>query len=339
MKLDTQLGGTDLRLVAAEAQRHERMGFDGTWTLENMHDPYVPLAIAAQHTTRLQLGTNIAIAFARSPFSTATTAWDLQHLSGGRFHLGLGTQVRAHVERRFSMPFEHPAARIKDYVRCLRAIWDSFQLDAPATYEGEFYKFKLITPAFNPGPLEHPHIPVFLAGVNPTMLKTAGEVADGFHVHPFHSPGYLRDVVRTNLDQGARTRGKRVQDLQLSGSIFSVSGETQAESDAQLETVRAKLSFYASTPNYRAVLIYHGLEALGLELSKLARAGEWEAMAKKIPDALLELIVVVAPPSQLAAKLKARYAGLLERVSLYYPLPPQHPEPRWRGFVDDFRAA
>ncbi len=339
MKIDAQLGPTDLHDVAQAVQRYERLGFDGVWTLENMHDPYVPLVLAAQATQRLQLGTNIAIAFARSPFSTAVTAWDMQHLSRGRFHLGLGTQVRAHVERRFSMPFEHPARRIKDYVRCLRAVWDSFQTGAPANYEGEFFRFKLITPAFNPGPLPDPHVPVFLAGFNPVMCKAAGEVADGFHAHPFVSRAYLQDVILANVDAGARTRGKRVQDMTISAPIFTASGETQQELDAQIETIRRKISFYASTPNYHAVLRHHGMEALGLELSKLVRQGAWDAMARMIPDALLDLIVVVAPPAQLGARLRERYQGLVDRISLYYQVDPADPDARWTQFVAAFRAA
>ncbi len=339
MKIDTQLGATNLHDVEREARRYEQMGFDGIWTMENTHDPYIPLIIAASATQTVHLGTNIAIAFARSPFSTAMTAWDLQHLSRGRFHLGLGTQVRAHIERRFSMPFERPAARIKDYVRCMRAIWDTFQNDAPAKYEGEFYQYKLSTPAFNPGPLEHPHIPVYLAGMNPTMVKAAGEVADGFHLHPFHSAEFVEKVILANLDEGARKSGKRVQDIAICGPIFTVSADTQAEMDEQLETTRRKISFYASTPNYRTVLSYHGMEALGIELSQLVRKGEWDTMAKKIPDAVLDLMIVVAPPAKLATALKERYRGLLDRISLYYPLDPEDSEEKWKSFVNALRAA
>lgn len=339
MKVDAQLGTTDLHDVAGQAQRYERMGFEAIWTQENMHDPYLPLTIAAQATTRIGLGTDIAIAFARSPFSTAITAWDLQHLSRGRFKLGLGTQVRAHVERRFSMPFDHPAGRLKDYVRCIRAIWDSFQNNTPASYEGEFYQFKLITPAFNPGPLQDPAIPILLAGINPEICRAIGEVADGFHLHPFHSAEFIKHVVRANLDAGARKSGKTVQDLEIAGPIFTVSADSQAETDRQLETIRRKVSFYASTPNYRGVLSYHGLEALGIELSQLARQRDWDAMPARIPDSLLDLMVLVAPPAELGKKLKSRYEGLVDRVSPYYAIDSNESEERWKGFVDGFRAA
>jgi probable F420-dependent oxidoreductase len=200
----------------------ERLGFDGVWTFEAAHDSFLPLALAAMATTRLHLGTNIAVAFGRSPFSMAQVAWDLQQASGGRLHLGLGTQVRAHVQRRFSMPFEHPAARITDYIRCLRAIWETFQHDTRPAYEGPFYRFTLMNPFFNPGPIAHPHIPIFLAGVNPRMCRAAGEVADGFHVHPMHSVGYLRDVIYPALQEGARRSGRTVDEIMLYAPVFAI---------------------------------------------------------------------------------------------------------------------
>lgn len=339
MKIDAQLVDFELDDIEAEAQRYERLGFDAIWTRENKHDPYIPLTLAARATSRPALGTNVAIAFARSPFSTAITVWDLQKLSGGRFNLGLGTQVRAHIERRYSMEFEHPAARMREYVDCLRAIWDSFQNDAPATFEGEYYRFKLIVPAFNPGPLEQPHIPIHLAGVNPVMCRTAGEVADGFHVHPFHSVDYLRQVVMANLEQGARKRGRSAKDIEISCPIFTITADTQAEQDTQLEEIRGKAAFYASTPNYRSVLTHHGLEELGKEMSRLARQGEWETMTRKFPDSMLDRMVIVSKPGELAHKMKERYGGILDRVSLYYPVPKDDSEETWQAATKAFSAA
>ncbi|GIX49207.1 MAG: LLM class F420-dependent oxidoreductase [Candidatus Tectimicrobiota bacterium] len=339
MHLDTLLRHLPLEAVAAEAQRLESLGFDGLWTVESAHDPFLPLALAAPATSRLQLGTNIAVAFARSPFATALVAWDLQKASQGRFHLGLGTQVRAHVERRFSMPFEHPAARVTDYIRCLRAIWDTFQNGTPPRYEGPFYRFTLINPFFNPGPIPHPHIPVYLAGVNPRMCRAAGEVADGFHVHPMHSVGYLREVVLPALAEGARRSGRRVEDLVLYAPVFTVSGETQAEMDAMAQEVRRQIAFYASTPSYRVLLDYHGYGALGRELSARMRQGDFASMPGLIPDALLEEVAVVASPAELPRKLRQRYEGLLHRVALYFPVSPHDPEEKWRQFIAAFRAA
>jgi probable F420-dependent oxidoreductase len=339
MKLDTQMTYATFETLTTKAQRFERMGFDGVWTFEAAHDPFVPLALAAAATQRLHIGTNISVAFGRSPFAMAQIAWDLQQASGGRFHLGLGTQVRAHVERRFSMPFDHPAARVTDYIRCLRAIWDTFQNDTRPQYEGPFYRFRLINPLFNPGPIAHPNIPVYLAGVNPRMCRAAGEVADGFHVHPMHSMGYLRDVVRPALDEGARLSGRSADDLVLYAPVFAVSGKTQADMEAAEQEVRRQIAFYASTPNYRVLLEYHGYESLGKELSALMRRGEFAAMPKLVPDALLEEIAVVARSADLPDKLRQRYQGILQRVSLYFPIPDEAPEADWTRFVEAFRAA
>lgn len=339
MKLDTQMRNYDLNEAGRDAQRFEAMGFDGLWTFEAAHDPFLSLGIAATATDRLELGTNISVAFGRSPFAMAQVAWDLQQSSGGRFQLGLGTQVRAHVERRFSMPFDHPARRVTDYIRCVRAVWETFQTDARPDYRGEFYQFRLMNPFFNPGPIPHPEIPIYLAGVNPRMCRAAGEVADGFHVHPMNSAGYLRDVVRPAIQEGAATRGKRVDDLVLYAPIFSISGDTREDADRSEREVRRQISFYASTPNYRALLAYHGFEELGKRLSAMARRGEWDEMPALVPDALVEEVAVVASPSELPARLFERYQGLLDRVSLYFPIPAADPDARWTAFVEQFRKA
>jgi len=339
LKLDTQLRDFDFAQIGVQARRLEAMGFDGLWTFESNHDPFLPLALAAQATQRIGLGTNIAVAFARSPFATALAAWDLQRGSGGRFRLGLGTQVRAHVERRFSAAFERPAERVKDCIRCIRAIWETFQTDAKPAYKGEFYQFTLINPFFNGGPIAHPAIPIYLAGVNPAMCRAAGEVADGFAVHPFHSVGYLREVVRPHLDEGARLSGKTVDALDLYAPVFAVSGDTQAEIDRAAEEVRRQIAFYASTPNYRHVLDFHGFGALGEELSAMARRGDWEGMPGRVTDQMVQLFSLVAPPGELAGALRKRYAGLLGRVALYFPIAADDAGTRWRTFTQQFRGA
>jgi len=339
MKLDTQTRNYELSAARDDATRFEAMGFDGIWTFEAAHDPFLSLGVAATTTRRIEIGTNISVAFGRSPFAMAQVAWDLQRSSGGRFHLGLGTQVRAHVERRFSMPFEHPARRVTDYIRCVRAVWDTFQHDAAPDYQGEFYQFRLMNPFFNPGPIDTPEIPIYLAGVNPRMCRAAGEVADGFHVHPMHSAGYLRDVVRPALQAGAATRGLGVDDLTLYAPVFAISGNRREASDRAEAEVRRQISFYASTPNYRALLEYHGFESLGKELSGLARRGAWKEMPALVPDALVEQVAVVASPSELPARLFERYRGLLDRISLYFPIPESDPDAEWATFVERFRKA
>ena len=228
MKIDVGLRGHDLHALGGEAAAYERLGADGLWSYETAHDPFLPLFAAALTTERVSLGTGIAVAFARTPFAMAQTAWDLQRVSGGRLHLGLGTQVRAHIERRFAAAFEHPAARIVDYIRCIRAIWATFQHGTRPAYEGRFYRFTLISDFFNPGPIEHPDIPISLAGVGERMARAAGEVADGFHVHPLHSPGYLRDLVRPAIAEGARAAG-RDPAVDLIASVLIVTGETEGE--------------------------------------------------------------------------------------------------------------
>ena len=339
MNIDAQLGSLYPHLAAAKARRMEAMGFDAVWSFEAGHDPFLPLMPAAAATSRLHIGTNIAVAFARSPFATAQSAWDLQQASHGRFHLGLGTQVRAHVERRYDMPFEHPAARLTDYIRCLRAIFDNFQNGSKPSYEGPFYKFILTNPAFNPGPIDHPQIPIYVAGVNPRMCRVAGEVADGFHVHPMHSPSYLAAVVRPAIDEGAKMAGKSVDDLDLHASVFAVLGETEAERGASEQQIREQIAFYASTPSYRALLRHHGFEDLGKKLSGVMRAGEIDKMAAMIPDELLAEVAISADHGGLGPRLKQRYTGLVQRIATYFPVPDEDAVEKWAAVVKGFNAA
>ena len=321
MKFDEMLRGNAPHTIIQRAEVCEQQGYDCLWTVESAHNPFFPVVLGASATTRLEFGTDIAVAFARSPFSMAQAAWDLQDLSRGRFHLGLGTQVRAHVERRFSMPFEHPAARVTDYIRCIHAIWDTYQHGTRPEYEGPFYRFKLINPMFNAGPIDFKPPPIYLAGVNPRMCRAAGEVAEGFHVHPMHSAAYLREVVLPAIDEGARMRNMRASDLSLHVPVFVASAPNQMELDSQILDIRRQIAFYASTPSYRRVLEFHGLGELGPRMSALMRTGETDAMTALIPDALLDEIAIVAAPADLGARLAARYDGLADRISLYYGAP------------------
>ena len=317
MKIDTLMAPAAPNVLREQAAQLEAQGFDCIWTFEAMSDPFIPLAHAAAATSKIEIGTNIAVAFARSPFSMAQIAWDLQRDSEGRFHLGLGTQVRAHVERRFSADFDHPAARIVDYIKCLRAIWDCFQNGSKPSYDGRFYKFKLMNPFFNPGPLDHPLIPVYLAGVNARMCRAAGEAADGFHVHPMHSPGYVRDIIKPSIAEGAKLVGRDPSSVALYAPVFTITGDTQAQFDEMERTVRGQISFYGSTPSYSAVLEYHGYPDLGRQLNTLMREGKVKEMAAAIPDALLEHLAVIGKPSEIGTIMRERSEGLLDRVSLY----------------------
>jgi len=340
VKIDVGLRTHDLRALGGEAAAYERLGVDGLWSYETAHDPFLPLFVAALTTERLSLGTGIAVAFARTPFAMAQTAWDLQRVSGGRLLLGLGTQVRAHVERRFSAPFEHPAARIVDYIRCLRAIWATFQNGVRPAYEGRFYRFTLISDFFNPGPIEHPDIPISLAGVGERMARAAGEAADGFHVHPLHSPGYLRDVVRPAIAEAARAARRDPAQVALIAPVFIITGETARECAAAESYARQQIAFYASTPTYRPFLAYHGFEALGKELSVLAREGRFADMPARVPDALLDAVAVRAEPAALGAAIRARYAGdLVQRVYPYAPIPADDPGGRVAALIAGIRHA
>lgn len=332
MKLDVGLAveGKHLPEVARVARAAEVLGFAGLWTSETRHDPFLPLAIAAEHTRTLQLGTSVAIAFARSPMVVAQTAWDLQDFSDGRLLLGLGTQVKAHIERRFSMTWDAPAARLREYIQALRAIWASFQTGTALAFRGQFYQHTLITPFFNPGPIAHPDIPIAIAGVNTGLARLAGELCQGFHVHPFHSPEYVRTVVQPQVAAGATAAGRSAQEVELSTSVFVITGHSQSALAEQRERLRAQLAFYASTPTYRVVLATHGWAEIGERLQQLARQQQWDAMTRLISDEMLHAFAVEAAPDEVGAAVRARYQGLIERVAFYLPFQPGQDDPFWQ---------
>ena len=338
MKLDAGLGtGSKLKETARTARAAEEMGFAGLWTSETKHDAFLPLAIAANETQKLDLGTSVAIAFSRSPMETAQTAWDLQDLSDGRFLLGLGTQVKAHITRRFSMPWDRPAARLRDYILALRAIWESFQTEGPLRFEGEFYRHTLMSPFFNPGPIEHPEIPVYIAGVNTRLARLAGETCDGFHVHPFHTPEYVRQTVKPAIAEGASESARDAEQIVLSTSAFVITGENEEETAQQRESVRAQISFYASTPTYRTVLEAHGWEEVGERLGKMAREKKWREMPALVTDEMLATFAVEAAPDEIGGALKERYEGLIDRVALYLPFVAGERDEFWRAVVGSAR--
>jgi probable F420-dependent oxidoreductase len=336
MKLDVGLGteGNYLREVGRTARAAEDLGFAGLWSNETKHDAFLPLAIAADGTHDMELGTSVAIAFSRSPMETAQTAWDRQELSECRFLLGLGTQVKAHITRRFSMPWDRPAARLREYILALRGIWESFQAEGPLEFEGEFYSHTLMTPFFNPGPIGHPEIPVYIAGVNTRLAKLAGEICDGFHVHPFHSPEYVRQTVKPAIAEGANDAGRAAEQVVLATSAFVVSAESEGEAAEQRESVRAQISFYASTPTYRTVLEAHGWEGVGERLGAMAREKKWREMPALLTDEMLAAFAVEAAPDEVGPALKERYEGLIDRVSLYLPFVPGERDEFWRTVVE-----
>jgi probable F420-dependent oxidoreductase len=335
VKLDAGLGteGDYLKGIDRTARAAEDLGFAGLWTSETKHDAFLPLAIAANETHQIELGTSVAIAFSRSPMETAQTAWDLQKLSDGRFVLGLGTQVKAHVTRRFSMPWGKPATRLREYIMALREIWDSFQNEGPLQFEGEFYRHTLMTPFFNPGPIDHPEIPVYIAGVNTRLARLAGEICDGFHVHPFHSPEYVRQTVKPAIAEGSDEAGRDPGQVTLATSAFVISAESEEEAAEQRESVRAQISFYASTPTYRTVLEAHGWEEVGEKLGTMARQKNWREMPALVTDEMLAAFAIEAAPDEIKPALRERYDGLMDRVALYLPFVPGERDEFWREVI------
>ena len=338
MKFDVTIFPTNLNAAAAIAQQVEAYGFSGLWTSETAHNPFLPLTHAAAATKRIDLGTAIAVAFPRSPMITAQIAWDLAAQSNGRFILGLGTQVKPHIEKRFSTPWSAPAPRLREYVESLRAIWDTFQTGAPLRYRGEHYTFRLMTPFFNPGAIEHPDIPIYIAAVNDHLCRLAGELCQGLHVHPFHTARYLREVVIPNVERGAQAAGRTRADVALSCAIFVCTGKDAAETVENTAGVRTQIAFYASTPSYRPVMELHGWGDLAEQLSGLARHGKWGEMGALISDDMLREFAVIAPPDELAHAVKARYDGLLDRVGYYFAFAPEDAERQliWRSAAKTF---
>lgn len=292
------------------------LGYDGFFTAETQHDPFLPLAIAGAEETSLEIGTAIAVSFPRSPMVTAMTSWDLARLSNGRFVLGLGTQIRAHITRRFSMEWGNPGPRLRDYILALRAIWDTWQNATPLRYEGEFYKFTLMTPFFNPGPIPRPDIPVYIAGVGPWLSRMAGEACDGFFVHPFHTAKYLDKTVLPNMTIGASGAGRTLDDVERAVSVFIITGETQSEIEQAMEPVRQQISFYASTPSYAPVLEANGWD-FGGQLNAMSKKGQWEEMASLVPDEAVLEVGVAAPVDKLADAIKERYGDRIQRIGFY----------------------
>lgn len=343
MEFDAYAASVPLEHAARVARAVEARGFSGLWFTETQRPPYLGCAVAAEVTDTITIGTAIAVAFPRSPMITAQTAWELARASRGRFSLGLGTQVKAHMERRFSVPFEHPAAKLRDYVLAMRAIFLAFQDEEPLRYEGEFYSFSLLTDFFSPGPSEFPHVPISVAGVNAGMARLAGEVFDGFHVHPFHSRRYLADVLLPAITEGAAGAGRATADIEIICPVFTIVGDTEAERAPVRDSVRRQLSFYGSTRTYRPVFELHGWAETSTALHRLMAAGDTEAMAAAITDEMLDEYAVTATWDDLADQLVARYEGVADRLFTYQPAGEWLRSPeladRWQAVAARVRAS
>jgi probable F420-dependent oxidoreductase len=329
MLLDAGLPPAPLSSVPSIAREAEALGFSTLWSTETVHNPFLPGALVAEHTQRLNFGTAVAVSFARSPATMAYTAWDLAQASKGRFVLGLGTQVSAHIERRFGMPWpESPLGKLREQIAAIRAIWHCWQTGEKLNYRGEYYKLTLMSPFFNPGPIDHPDIPVYIAGVNTGMARLAGEVADGFLVHPFHSPRYLEEVIRPAIERGANKSGRQPQEVSVSATVFVIS------TPEEREFTRQQIAFYASTPSYRPVMAFHGWEEEGETLSTLAARGKWVEMPEIIRDEMLDEFATIASQEELAETLIKRYQAIADRLTIYLPFVPGERDSFWRNLIN-----
>jgi probable F420-dependent oxidoreductase len=331
MKFDALLPSLPLEDVPAVAQAAERIGFDALWTSETQHDPFLPCALIAEHTQQLNIGTAIAVSFARSPANLAYTAWDLAAQSRGRFMLGLGTQVKAHIERRFGIAWpESVTGKLREQIQAMRALWDTWQNGTKLNFRGEYYKLTLMSPFFNPGRITHPEIPIYIAGVNEGLAKLAGEICDGFHVHPFHSVRYLLEVILPAIEKGLASHGRARQQISVTVTAFA------ATNDEERAFARSQVAFYASTPSYRAVMALHGWSGAAEQLSAHAAKGEWAEMPALITDEMLEAFCVTSAEGELAGALKQRYSGIADRLALYTSFVPGQRQEFWSRVAKSF---
>ena len=318
----------DLWRVPAHIRRLEALGYSAAISPETNRDAFLPLVVAAEHTTRLGLGTSVAIAFPRAPMIVAQLSWDLQRFAKGRFFLGLGSQVRKHNEERFSVKWTAPVARMREYIQVLRAIWDSWQTGAKPSFVGEHYRYTYMTPFFNAGPLEHPRIPIAIAAVNPAMCRLAGELCDSVRLHSFCTRSWLRDTIIPNIATGAAKAGRRAEDVELSGGGFIATGADDQSVQKMVEWVRRQISFYGSTPSYLGVLQAEGWGDLGERLNKLSREGKWDEMARAISDDVVHAFTAVGRYDEIVPKIRERFADVAR-----IPFPAPREDARDEGLV------
>ena len=337
MKVDTGVMAPSLSDIGPKARELEEIGYDGLLTAETAHDAFLPIVLAAEHTQRIELATGIAVAFARTPMVLAYTANDLQQMSEGRFVLGLGSQIKPHIEKRFSMPWSHPARRMREYILALHAIWSSWNEGTPLKFEGEFYRHTLMTPFFAPPPNPFGPPKVFLAAVGEKMTEVAGEVADGIIIHGFTTERYVREVTMPAVERGLAAAGRERSSFQVSGPLFVVTGTTEEEIATATQGVKQQIAFYGSTPAYRGVLELHGWGDLQTDLNALSKQGSWVQMGELIDDEILRTFAVVAEPEGVGAELKRRYGGIVDRCSFYAPY--RTDPARWTRVIEDLRRA
>jgi probable F420-dependent oxidoreductase len=327
--------GFDPSGVIDTARAAEKAGYDGLWSAETSHDPFLPLVLAAEHTDHVELGTGIAVAFARNPMNLAVMANDLQTLSRGRFMLGLGSQIRPHIEKRYSMPWSHPAARMRELVLAIRAIWDSWTEGDRLAFRGQFYRHTLMTPMFDPGPNRYGNPKIFVAAVGRRMTEVVGEVADGLLVHGFTTERYLREATIPALERGLAASGRNRSDIQTSYPGMVVTGPDERSFEEAKTAVKKQLAFYGSTPAYRPVLELHGWSELQTELNTLSKQGKWDEMTDLIDDEVVEAFAVVGPLDHLVPTIRQRFDGLVDRFCFYAPYAADPDQ--WTGLISAFK--
>ena len=336
MKIDTTLLTPKLNQMPAYSQAAESLGFHGIWTAETQADPFLPLTLAAEHTRRTNIGTAIAVTFPRSPATLAYLAWDLQRYSNGRFILGLGPQVKAHNVLRFGVKWEKPVKKTRETIEAIRAFWHTWQTGEPFRYVGEFFKLALMTPFFNPGPLDVPPPPIYIAAMNKLMLRLAGSHCEGVHIHALHSVKYLEEIAIPELAIGWQRSDKRREDFTLATAVFVVPTDDPRYAAWAEQHVRQQISFYLSTPAYRLIAELHGWQEQARRLSLAARDGEWDQMPGLVTDEILDKLAVFATWGELPGKIKAKYGNLLDRVSYYLPYVPGENEAGWQATIAGF---
>ena len=340
MKVETALVAPTIDAIGDAARRIEDAGYDSVITPEAGHDPFLPLMIIAEHTKKLHFGTGVAIAFPRSPFVTAQIAWDLQRYSGGRFMLGLGTQVKGHNERRYSTAWPSPPGpRLREYILCLKAIFKTFQSGARPDYKGKHYQFTLISPFFSPGANENAHVPIYISAVNRYNCRLVGELCDGIRMHGFNTLKYTNEVIIPAIREGAEKAGRKFEDIDLVGGAFVITGKNQEEIEKAKTPVRQQLSFYASTRVYHPVLEVHGWQDVGQQLFRLSMEGKWGEMANGITDEMLDEMAVIGTYDELADKLKARYSGLVTTLDFGFGVRTPEQQEALASIVHELKAA
>ncbi len=337
MKVYTTAPLEDPRDARTSFTHLEQIGYDGAFSFEAKHDPFLPLVLAAENTTNLRIGTAIAIAFARNPMNLANLAYGMQSISGGRFVLGLGSQVKPHIEKRFSMPWSRPAARMREIVLAIRAIFDTWEGKAKLDFRGEFYRHTIMIPAFDPGPNPFGPPPILTGGFGPLMTAVAGEAADGFIAHPFNSRRSLLENTLPALQSGLLKSGREREDIEIICATLTVTAAANDEQDFERVKLAARkqLAFYASTPAYLPTLACHGWEDLHLELNRMSKAGRWDEMTDLISDEILETIAVVGPREEIAQRIHERLDGIADGVSLTHN---RAPDPsQWADIVPEIQ--